>query len=123
LKEPEFIDMDVAFRINLYRGQNDLNDTNDHGYDQNGPKLDLNDLNSDLNDPNNHESKDNKLNHEMQLLKLIREEPELTYKQIGERLAISVSTVKRIITKLQKNGIVIRVGSTRKGKWLIQEGK
>jgi DNA-binding MarR family transcriptional regulator len=59
----------------------------------------------------------------MQLLKLIREEPELTYKQIGERLAISGSTVKRIITKLQKDGTVIRVGSKRKGKWLIQEGK
>ena len=25
LREPEFIDMEVAFRINLYRGQNDTN--------------------------------------------------------------------------------------------------
>ena len=25
LREPEFIDMDVAFRINLYRGQNEIN--------------------------------------------------------------------------------------------------
>jgi predicted HTH transcriptional regulator len=126
LKEPEFIDMDVAFRINLYRGQDDLDDTNDPDYGPNdlnnglnAPKFDPNDLNSDLNDPNNHESKDNKSNHEMQLLKLIREEPELTYKQIGECLYISASTVKRIITKLQKDGIVIRVGSKRKGKWLI----
>jgi predicted HTH transcriptional regulator len=128
LKEPEFIDMDVAFRINLYRGQDDLNDTNDSVYDPNDlnnslndPKFGPNDLNSEPNNPNNHESMVNKSNHETQLLTLIREEPELTYKQIGERLAISVSTVKRIITKLQKDGTVIRKGSKRKGKWLIQE--
>jgi predicted HTH transcriptional regulator len=128
LKDPEFIDMDVAFRINLYRGQDDLNDTNDSVYDPNDlnnslndPKIGPNDLNSEPNNPNNHESMVNKSNHETQLLTLIREEPELTYKQIGERLAISVSTVKRIITKLQKDGTVIRKGSKRKGKWLIQE--
>ncbi len=28
LREPEFIDMDVAFRINLYRGQNEINGGN-----------------------------------------------------------------------------------------------
>lgn len=41
LREPEFIDMEVAFRINLYRGQNVVNDLN----------RDLNDLNHDLVDP------------------------------------------------------------------------
>ena len=39
LREPEFIDMDVAFRINLYRGQNEVIGVNA----PNSDPVDLND--------------------------------------------------------------------------------
>lgn len=68
LREPEFIDMEVAFRINLYRGQNVVNDLN----------RDLNDLNHDLVDP--------KVDLETRLEEVIRKSPELTYKSLEKYL-------------------------------------
>jgi predicted HTH transcriptional regulator len=108
LKEPEFIDMDVAFRINLYRGQDDLNDTND-------TKRDTNDTKQDIDDTEHH--------LEEQLLSIIRDNESATQKFMSEQLDISLITVKRMLSRLQENGKVVRKGSNRKGKWLIQKRK
>ena len=105
LREPEFIDMEVAFRINLYRGQNVVNDLN----------RDLNDLNHDLVDP--------KVDLETRLEEVIRKSPELTYKSLGEILAVSAATVKRTMAKMQQEGKIIREGSNRKGKWILTDKK
>ena len=49
LREPEFIDMEVAFRINLYRDTKiSLKDTNEPNNDTNKPKNDTNDTKTDL---------------------------------------------------------------------------
>ena len=98
LREPEFIDMEVAFRINLYRGQNVVND-----------------LNRDLVDP--------KVDLETRLEEVIRKSPELTYKSLGEILAVSAATVKRTMAKMQQEGKIIREGSNRKGKWILTDKK
>jgi len=105
LREPEFIDMEVAFRINLYRGQNVVNDLN----------RDLNDLNHDPVDP--------KVDLETRLEEVIRKSPELTYKSLGEILAVSAATVKRTMAKMQQEGKIIREGSNRKGKWILTDKK
>ena len=101
LREPEFIDMEIAFRINLYRGQNVVNDLN----------RDLNDL--------NHDPVDLKT----RLEEVIRKSPELTYKSLGEILAVSEATVKRTMAKMQQEGKIIREGSNRKGKWILTDKK
>lgn len=103
LREPEFIDMEVAFRINLYRGQKGVNDLN----------RDLNDLNHDL--------VDTKVDLEIRLEEVIRKSPELTYKSLGEILAVSEATVKRTMAKMQQEGKIIREGSNRKGKWILTD--
>lgn len=105
LREPEFIDMEVAFRINLYRGQNVVNDLN----------RDLNDLNHDPVDP--------KVDLKTRLEEVIRKSPELTYKSLGEILAVSEATVKRTMAKMQQEGKIIREGSNRKGKWILTDKK
>ena len=104
LREPEFIDMEVAFRINLYRGQNEV--------------IKINIPNRDLNDPDN-DPNDLKVDLETRLREAIRRNPELTYKALAEKLAISTTTVKRLMTKMQKEGKVVRKGSNRKGKWIL----
>ena len=47
LREPEFVDMDVAFRVNLYRGQStsiDLKpERNEVNYDHDDPEKDISD--------------------------------------------------------------------------------
>ena len=100
LREPEFIDMEVAFRINLYRGQNEV--------------IEVKNSNHDLDDPNkNHNDLETRLSD------LIRKNPELTHKALGEALAVSAATIKRTLTKMQHEGKVIREGSNRKGKWIL----
>ena len=101
LREPEFIDMEVAFRINLYRGQNEVIEVNK-------PNIDLNDLKVDL---------------ETRLSEMIRKTPELTHKALGEALSVSSTTIKRTLSKMQKEGKVVREGSNRKGKWILIDGK
>ena len=49
LREPEFIDMEVAFRINLYRGQNEVIEVKNRDHDLNHGS---NDLNRELDDLN-----------------------------------------------------------------------
>ena len=106
LREPEFIDMDVAFRINLYRGQNEVIEVNALDSDPN-----------DLNDPDN----DHKNDLESRVSELLRQNPELTHKALAEALSVSAVTIKRTLSKMQHEGKVIREGSNRKGKWILKD--
>ena len=96
LREPEFIDMEVAFRINLYRGQNEVIKVKNQNCELDAPNNDRNDL-------------------ETRLSELIRKNPELTHKVLAEALAVSAATIKRTLTKMQ------REGSNRKGKWILTD--
>ena len=107
LREPEFIDMEVAFRINLYRGQNEPDNLNHEPVD----------LDRDPNDPN-HDPKDDL---EIQLSEMIYKNPKLTQKELAKALAVSTATIKRMLTKMQHEGKVIREGSNRKGKWILTD--
>ena len=114
LREPEFIDMEVAFRINLYCGQNAVIEVKNRNHDRN---CEPDDLDRDLNDPD-HDSKDDL---EIQLSEMICKNPELTHKALGEALAVSAATIKRTLTKMQHEGKVIREVSNRKGKWKLTD--
>ena len=95
--------MEVAFRINLYRGQNEV--------------IEVENRNRDLD--NDHDNFKNDL--ETRLSELIRKNPELTHKALGEALAVSAATIKRTLTKMQHDGKVIREGSNRKGKRILTD--
>ncbi len=140
------IDMEVAFHINLYRGQNEvievknrdrdlnhepddlnreLNDLNCEPDDLNREPNDLNcDLDHELNAPNrdlNNSEYAPKDDLEIQLSEMICKNPELTQKALAEALAVSVATIKRTLIKMQHEGKVIREGSNRKGKWILTD--
>ncbi len=53
------------------------------------------------------------------VLRIIRDDPKITQKDIGTRLDISIATVKRLMSSLQKSGKLQRKGSSRKGSWVI----
>ena len=125
LREPEFIDMEVAFRINLYRGQDEtveIKDANDLNRDADDLNKDTNDLNKDADDLNN-DTDDLNVDLETRLKEVIRQYPEMTYKALGETLAVSVTTIKRTMAKMQRDGKVFREGSNRKGKWILTNKK
>lgn len=57
------------------------------------------------------------------IVNLIRQEPELSQKQIAERLELNLNTTKYYIRKLKESGIIERTGSSQKGKWIVKELK
>ena len=111
LREPELIDMGSDFRINLYRKivQTDRNGVID-------PKT------LDTYDTNDTETAPNDTIVES-VLRIIRDDPEVTQKDIGRKLDISIATVKRLMSSLQKSGKLQRKGSSRKGSWIIIDQK
>lgn len=60
---------------------------------------------------------------EERILKLIYEESTISQKEIADRLAMNQNTVKYYIRKMQKNNILVREGTNRKGQWIIREGE
>ncbi|MBO5472233.1 MAG: putative DNA binding domain-containing protein [Lachnospiraceae bacterium] len=101
LREPEFIGGEVDLRVNIYRGQIEVNDH----------KNDLNDHKNDLDK--------SKIDLSTRLIKIIRQNPAMTHKALGEELLVSATTIKRTLAKLQQEGKIIREGSNRKGKWIV----
>ena len=99
LPEPEFIDFDGDFRVNMYRQlpEKDWSHTDD-------TKRDTNDSISE---------------NDTKVLNLIRENPSITQAELKEKLQVSIVTVKRLMADLQKRGLIERQGSSRKGKWII----
>lgn len=55
------------------------------------------------------------------LLDLLRREPEISQRQAAERLAMNLNTAKYYFRKLQEQGQLKRVGSSRKGKWVLKK--
>jgi len=99
LPEPEFIDFDGDFRVNMYRQlpEKDWSHTDD-------TKRDTNDTISE---------------NDTKILNLIKENPSITQAELKEKLQVSIVTVKRLMADLQKRGLIERQGSSRKGKWII----
>jgi hypothetical protein len=99
LREPEFIDGDVDLRINIYRKQNDTNGDNV-----------TKDVTKDVTIETN----------EAKVIDLIISNPTITQTKLAEELDVTTRTVKRILSKLQADGIVLREGSNRNGKWITK---
>lgn len=59
--------------------------------------------------------------NEKKVVLLMKEEPTVTQKVICEKTGIPVGTVKRILPRLQKKGIISRVGNNRSGKWTVNK--
>ncbi len=68
----------------------------------------------DIGDENGDENGDEK-----QILLILREEPRITARRIGEKTGFSTRKVSRIIKKLRESGKIVRIGSDRKGYWKI----
>ena len=99
LPEPEIIDFDGDFRVNMYRQlpEKDWSHTDD----------------------TKHDTNDTISENDTKILNLIRENPSITQAELREKLQVSIVTVKRLMANLQKRGLIERQGSSRKGKWII----
>ena len=123
LKEPELIDLGSDFRVNLYRAKTEVDK---YGVLENKNRIGVNETNSDTNDTNletnetNIDTNRNNTDTEL-ILYLIQLNPKIKQKEIVEKTSIFLSTVKRIMAKLQKEGKIRRKGSNRFGEWIIEK--
>lgn len=102
-KDPEFIEGDI-FRIIV-----PLNDRNmDKDITQSPTQL--------TQSPTQSSGR----NVEKEIIRLIKQEPALSQKQMAERLCLNQNTLKYYIKKMKEKHIIERVGSSRKGKWVVK---
>ena len=55
----------------------------------------------------------------VEILKQIKKNPQITYKDLSEVLGVSERGVKYHFQKMSKSGVIKREGSNRHGKWVI----
>lgn len=55
--------------------------------------------------------------NEKKVLEILENNPFVTYMEIADRLTVSRKTVSQKIKMLKDKGIIIRVGSAKKGYW------
>lgn len=110
LPEPELIDFDGDFRVNMYRQRNTNTETDRETS-----------ANTETNTKTNTEISDTGTETVERILRIMREQPSITVKSIAQQLALSVSGVRYHINKLKKDGTVEHTGSSKKGTWLIHK--
>lgn len=59
--------------------------------------------------------------NELLIIDILKNNPLMTQSQLKEFTGIPLRTIKRMMSGLQKKGILIRAGSNRSGRWEIRE--
>lgn len=106
-KKPSFRSDRYQFTVimpNLNYGVDNANGIKDTNHDTIDTNRDTNDL-------------------ETRLLNCINENAGFTQKVYAEMLNVSVPTIKRLFARLQKENVLKREGTNRKGQWIIIEDK
>ena len=106
IEEPEFKEFQGGMMVTIHRRGRKDDPVNDpvNGREQ---------INDPVNDPVNLSE------IEMCLIKLLKENPYLTYSQLGTQLSKSSPTIKRMLKKLREGKILVRHGSDKTGYWEI----
>ena len=60
---------------------------------------------------------------EQHIIELLPEKSDLSRKEMAARIECSDSTVKRCLQSMVEKGAIKRIGSNKKGEWIILEGK
>ena len=107
LRDPEFCDLEIGFRINLYRKEeNELKGA------EKEPKRSQKGAEKEL--KNRAQIKNGVLQH-------MQENPAITQRKLMEEFELTRKQIQTIIKELQENGIVERQGPARSGKWVVKQ--
>ena len=114
LPEPQLIDFDGDFRVNMYRKQKKESTLETTQTIENPTQS----LRSPTQSP--IQSADFQFTEkDKEILKVIQQNPELTQREIALELGWTVDRVKYYLNKMKKMQVIKRVGSRHKGHWEI----
>ena len=101
LREPEFIDMDGALRVNIYRSMGKA-----------GTKID--DTSIETNTETDTERK---------IRLMVRQDPAITIDEMAGKSGLSRSGVRYALNKMREKGVLERRGAQKNGVWVIRAGE
>ena len=122
LPEPELIDFDGDFRVNMYRKRDTDIKTNTKKVTNTNIKTNTEKV-TNTNTKTNTNIKKQKANAETatRILEIMREQPTITVKKIADQMRLSVAGVRYHINKMKKDCLVEHVGPSKKGTWLLHD--
>ena len=122
LPEPELIDFDGDFRVNMYRKRDTDIKTNTKKVTNTNIKTNIEKV-TNTNTKTNTNIKKQKANAETatRILEIMREQPTITVKKIADQMRLSVAGVRYHINTMKKDGLVEHVGPSKKGTWLLHD--
>lgn len=126
VREPEFIDMGDAFRVNFYRSNAKTGTENTEIVAETGIEIaNTNTENRMIGTETGIEMVENQLSFslsdtEKKIVSLILKNPEITQDKLAEIIGMSKNGIRYAMNKLKNRGVVVREGATKKGKWSIR---
>lgn len=128
LKEPTIEEFGDGFRVVFYRkvvdaGQSMVSDivegweikNRDAENEMSGLESVIENQQSDTKSNTENQQSDTESDIEKRLRNLILQYPEITQQAAAEKLGYSKSWIRRIMKKMQEEGVLLREGSTKKG--------
>lgn len=116
LREPEFRDMEIGFRINLYRNMEETRMGTDQGVQK--VDQDIQKLTDDAVKISVY-TEYNLTDKSKAVLALIKEQPDITQREIAAQLGWKINRVKYQIDKMKSQNVIQRIGTSQKGYWKI----
>lgn len=111
LREPEFMDLEIGFRINLYRSTESVHSESNQGTTQatQGTTQATQAIQAATQVELTEEAK--------AVLRLIQQQPDITQRKIAAQLGWKVDRVKYYLNKMKRQNIIRRVGTSQTGHW------
>lgn len=128
VREPEFIDMGDAFRVNFYRFGVETGTEKVENSTEIAIKVDDTDTEKIETGTQTKETSIEKEeiivlsvlpDTERKIVGFILENPGITQEQIAENMGMSKNGIRYAMGRLKDKGILMREGATKKGKWII----
>ena len=117
LLEPQFIDMDMEFRVNLYRKNDDTWVDTPAGTTE--TETERNETETVKTETETEKVRASLTDTQKRVLELLADYPDYTQKKFAEEIGVSLTTIKRAVSALQKNGLLSRIGGNKYGKWKV----
>lgn len=113
LKQPPMSEDGYGFRVTFYRkGVGDI---------ESNTEINTSDTENITKNENSSTKSIAKDNIERQVIELLRQFPSITQQEVAERLGYSKAWIRKIMKKMQEQGILYREGSSKKGKWIVEQ--
>lgn len=108
LREPEFTDLEIGFRINLYRSTENV---------QSEATQDTTQAAQGTTQVTQAATRAELTEEAKAVLRLIQQQPDITQRKIAAQLGWKVDRVKYYLNKMKRQNIIRRIGTSQTGHW------